>query len=229
MPKSESLAERLLHGDAALASALGAELIAPRRDNFVERPWGGTGMRRFKRLCELPAQLEVTGLGLGEAFEIAAYDADPEAASYPSKVRLTDGSEITLPRLLAMHGETLLGREFVARHGARFPLLPKTLDIHELLSVQGHPEGCTEVYIIIEAEPGATIRVGFATDVDGAAREPPEPGASQFDEPGEIAIPKRASGGGVADLEPAKPVSDGIVGHKRALSYKLTSIPRRGG
>ena len=169
MPQSESLAERLLRGDAALASELAGELISPRRDNFVERPWGGTGMRRFKRLCELPAQLEVTGLGLGEAFEIAAYDADEEAAKYPSRLRLRDGSEITLSRLLATHGEILLGREFVGRYGARFPLLPKTLDIRELLSVQGHPEGCTEVYVIIEAEPGATIRVGFAADVDGAA------------------------------------------------------------
>jgi mannose-6-phosphate isomerase class I len=57
----------------------------------------------------------------------------------------------------------------VARYGPRFPLLPKTLDIRELLSVQGHPEGCTEVYVIIDAEPGATIRIGFSADVDAAA------------------------------------------------------------
>jgi mannose-6-phosphate isomerase class I len=62
-----------------------------------------------------------------------------------------------------------LGPDLVARYGPHFPLLPKTLDIRELLSVQGHPQGCTEVYVIIEAEPGATIRIGFSADVDGAA------------------------------------------------------------
>jgi mannose-6-phosphate isomerase class I len=35
-----------------------------------------------------------------------------------------------------------------------------------LLSVQAHPPGNTEVYVIVEAEPGATIRLGFAAGVD---------------------------------------------------------------
>jgi hypothetical protein len=169
LPSSESLAERLLRGDAKLAAELAASLISPRRNNFVERPWGGTAMRRFKRLCDLPDQIETTGMGLGEAFEIAAYDVDDEARKYPSRLQLRDGSELTLPQLLARHGETFLGRELVVRHGACFPLLPKTLDIRQLLSVQGHPQGHTEAYVIIEAEPGATIRVGFAADVDGVA------------------------------------------------------------
>jgi mannose-6-phosphate isomerase class I len=108
-------------------------------------------------------------MGLGEAFEIAAYDEDEEAARYPSRLRLRDGSELTLAQLLSKHSEVFLGRELVARYGPRFPLLPKTLDIRELLSVQGHPQGGTEVYVIIEAEPGATIRIGFSADVDGAA------------------------------------------------------------
>ena len=169
MAYSESLAGRLLRGDAGVARELAATLLSPRADNFVERPWGGTAIRRFKRLCELPGQLELTGMGLGEAFEIAAYDEDEEAARHPSRLRLRDGSELTLPQLLAKHSEVLLGPELVARYGPRFPLLPKTLDIRELLSVQGHPQGCTEAYVIIEAEPGATIRIGFSADVDGAA------------------------------------------------------------
>ena len=167
MASSESLAGRVLRGDAEVAAELGTGLLAPRRNNFVERPWGGTGIRRFKRLYELPEQREVTGMGLGEAFEIAAYDADEEAAKYPSKLRFRDGSELTLPQVLAKHGERLLGPELLARYGPCFPLLPKTLDIRELLSVQGHPQGCTEAYVIIDADPGATIRIGFSADVDG--------------------------------------------------------------
>jgi mannose-6-phosphate isomerase class I len=45
-------------------------------------------------------------------------------------------------------------------------LLPKLLDVAELLSVQAHPPGNTEVYVILAAEPGATIRLGFNRDMD---------------------------------------------------------------
>ncbi|HZF28325.1 MAG TPA: type I phosphomannose isomerase catalytic subunit [Gammaproteobacteria bacterium] len=104
----------------------------------------------------------------GECFEIAADDSDAEARQYPSVIRLDDGSEVSLPALLDAHADTLLGEDFVRRYGRRFPLLPKTLDVAELLSVQGHPEGNTEVYVIIAADEGATLRLGFNTDVDGA-------------------------------------------------------------
>ena len=171
LPPPRTLAEAVLApgAPAALAVDLRSKLIKPLGTNFVERPWGGTMIRKFKGLCPLPEQAERTGQGLGEAFEIAACDADREAREHPSRVRLTDGSVISLADLLAVHGETLLGAGFVARHGAGFPLLPKTLDIKELLSVQAHPPGHTEVYVIVAAEPGATIRVGFSTDIDAGS------------------------------------------------------------
>src|SRR5690606_20428701 len=97
--------------------------------------------------------------------------ADVEAAQYPSIVPLADGTEVPLPRLLERHAEALLGADFVRRYGRRWPLLPKTLDVAELLSVQGHPPGNTEVYVVMDAEPGATIRLGFAVDVDAGALE----------------------------------------------------------
>ncbi|WP_428099851.1 hypothetical protein [Candidatus Rariloculus sp.] len=168
MPPPQTQAEALLQPGAPAAGLLGARLIKPIASNFVERPWGGTMIREFKRLCPLPEQAERTGQGLGEAFEIAACD-DGEVRDYPSRVRLSDGSVLGLAELLAAHGETLLGAEFVRRYGACFPLLPKTLDIKELLSVQAHPPGQTEVYVIIAAEPGATIRLGFNADIDPRA------------------------------------------------------------
>ncbi len=134
-------------------------------DNLVERPWGGAQLREFKRLGVAAA-----GAGaVGESFEIAADDTDDEARRYPSVVELGDGSTVTLPALLARHAETLLGAAFVARYGPRFPLLPKLLDVAELLSIQAHPPGNTEVYVIVAAEPGATIRLGFRADVDATA------------------------------------------------------------
>jgi hypothetical protein len=143
-----------------------AGIIKPLPRNFVERPWGGTRIREFKGLCPLPDQIRIGGAGLGESFEIAAYDEDAEARAHPSLVALADGSTISLPRLLEREGRLLLGTEWMARHGCRIPLLPKILDIKELLSIQGHPPGHTEVYVIIDADPGATIRLGFKVDID---------------------------------------------------------------
>lgn len=171
MKTPETIAEALLRGDAAVIDRLAAGLLVPRRDNFVERPWAGTSMRGYKR-CHAPLERPLSaGSGLGEAFEIAAFDEDEEAARYPSLIEFADGSRLPLPRLLDVHADALLGSDFVARHGARFPLLPKTLNVRELLSVQGHPPGNTEVYIIIDATPGATLRLGFKADMDPVVLE----------------------------------------------------------
>ena len=161
MPPASTAADRLLEGDRAVATELAARVLKPRRDNLVERPWGGTGLRAFKGL---PAAAR-SGAPIGESFEIAADDGDDEARRHPSVLTLADGSTIGLPALLAVHAETLLGAPFVARYGRRYPLLPKLLDVAELLSVQAHPPGNTEVYVIVAADVGATIRLGFARDV----------------------------------------------------------------
>ncbi len=166
MPSAFTEAQALLNGDRETLARVASRLLKPLKNNFVERPWGGIRMREYKRLAPLPDQRAATGMGLGEAFEIAACDGDSEARQFPSRLRFADGSEVSLASLLDRHAKALLGRQFLERFGACVPLLPKTLNVKELLSVQGHPEGNTEVYIIIEAEPGATIRLGFREDMD---------------------------------------------------------------
>lgn len=168
MPRNETQAQALLRGDRSLAVRLAARLLRPVPGNFVARPWGGPAIRGFKGVAPASGAGDDDG-PWGEAFEIAAYDADPEARAHPSQLALDDGSEISLPQLLSVHGPDILGADFVARFGGRFPLLPKTLDVKELLSVQGHPAGHTEVYVVITSEAGATIRVGFNEDVDSQA------------------------------------------------------------
>jgi mannose-6-phosphate isomerase class I len=163
---TETEAQALLRGDRSVAMGLAKRPLRPLPDNFVKRPWGGTALTEFKGLG---ASARTDEAPVGEAFEIAAFDADAEARAHPSRLRLEDGSEISLARLLALHGRDILGAEFVARFGACYPLLPKTLDVKELLSVQAHPPGHTEVYVIIAAERGASIRLGFAEDVDADA------------------------------------------------------------
>ncbi len=161
MTASMSTAEALRRGDAQRAARLARRLIKPFNNNLVPRPWGGMRMFDYKGVAP-----ERTGAPPGEAFEIAAFDADEEAEQYPSLIGFEDGSTLELPDLLTANAEAILGAEFVARYGACVPLLPKTLDVKELLSVQGHPPGNTEVYVIIYADPGATIRLGFGADVD---------------------------------------------------------------
>jgi mannose-6-phosphate isomerase class I len=152
-------------GDRAQLTGLASRLLPVASDNLVERPWGGDWIKDFKAVASDAAGAPARW---GEAFEISAYDDDDEASRFPSRVRLGDGSFIDLPVLLKAQGKQLLGEEFVGRYGSCFPLLPKTLDVKELLSVQGHPSGNTEVYIIVDSEPGATLRLGFSRDVDAA-------------------------------------------------------------
>jgi hypothetical protein len=155
-------AQALLDGDRVVLDRVASGLLKPLNSNLVRRPWGGTLIPEFKGLSQAPKD----EMPYGEAFEIAAYDDDTEARQYPSVLRFQDGSEASLARVLDSQVEALLGARFVAQFGRSFPLLPKTLNIKELLSVQAHPEGNTEVYIIIDAEPGATIRLGFNGDMD---------------------------------------------------------------
>src|SRR5262245_43299698 len=132
-----------------------------RSDNLVERPWGGVRLFDFKGLASPP-----TGRAYGESFEVAADPEDPEAREHPSTVVMSDGRETPLIDLLRAMPDAILGREHAASLGPRIPLLPKFLDVKEMLSVQAHPRGYPEIYLIIAAEPGATIRLGFRRDVD---------------------------------------------------------------
>ncbi len=161
-PENSTLADAIRAEDRQALAQIAAAPIIPLNDNLVSRPWGGQRLCAYKGLRSTPHQR------WGEAFEICAFAGDEEAGAHPSIIRLADGSEVDLPELLAAAGPAILGEDFVATHGRQFPLLPKMLDIGELLSLQAHPEGFTEAYIIIEADEGATIRLGFKRDVDPA-------------------------------------------------------------
>lgn len=161
--ETDGRADAALRGDRFTLGRLAANLIRVEPNNLVERPWGGEWIRRFK---QLESDTSSPGVRWGESFEIAAFSDDREANQYPSMVGFDDGSSLPLQTLLARHGNSILGERFVAAHGACFPLLPKILDVKELLSVQGHPAGHTEAYVIIDADPGATLRLGFSRDID---------------------------------------------------------------
>lgn len=141
---------------------LAREILPLRNDNLVPRPWGGSRLRAFK---QLPGAGDASRFG--ESFEVAAAPDDTEAAAHPSRIQRRDGAEIVLSDLLAEQGAAILGRAANGDTPPSLPLLPKFLDVKSLLSVQAHPEGNPECYIILDADPGATLRLGFRCDVGG--------------------------------------------------------------
>lgn len=92
---------------------------------------------------------------------------------------LSQAPDGTLVRdAVASDPEAWLGAAHVARYGADAALLTKLLDAGQRLPVHFHPgrafaarelglaHGKTEAWIIIEAEPGASVHVGFKRDVE---------------------------------------------------------------
>lgn len=92
--------------------------------------------------------------------------------------RLADGAD--LPDVLATDPAQWLGEAHVAAHGVAPGLLTKLLDSGERLPVHAHPDrsfakahldcdnGKTEAWIVLDAEPGATVWLGFR---DGLGHE----------------------------------------------------------
>jgi mannose-6-phosphate isomerase class I len=148
-------AERLQRADPRTIAELGTQPIRLRKDKLIERPWGGTRLPAFKHLPGADVRF-------GESFEVSADPSDSEAGANPSIAVFDDGSEMPLPELLACASTQILGVQACpSGPRAALPLLPKFLDIKSLLSVQAHPPGNPECYVILEAEPGAALRVGF--------------------------------------------------------------------
>ncbi len=96
--------------------------------------------------------------------------------------RLDDGQ--ILRDLVEADPEGFLGPEHVARWGANPAVLVKLLDAGERLPVHFHPGrafarehldldyGKTESWLILEAEPGAVVHVGFKEPADAGDRPP---------------------------------------------------------
>ena len=77
-----------------------------------------------------------------------------------------------LEEIIEVYMGNLMGDKVYDRYGLMFPLLVKTLDCNNVLSVQVHPNdelamerhesyGKTEMWYVIDAEPGASLYVGF--------------------------------------------------------------------
>lgn len=140
------------------------EMIQPLQfgDIFKHKLWGGSEIGRLKGID--------AGDDVGESFEISALPGDESRVVTPGP-----DEGLTLRRLIAKYGERLMGRKNFARYGDEFPLLVKFIYSAKDLSVQvhpndeiahamGHPYGKNEMWYIVRADQGATVRAGFKTD-----------------------------------------------------------------
>ena len=129
-------------------------LIQPR---YVERIWGGDD------LAAVLGKPAPRGRPIGESWEV--YDENTVAnGRYAGK---------TIGELRAMLGPDLMGHVAADQP---FPLLTKLIDAKETLSVQVHPDdalaqtlegqpnGKTECWYVIDAQPGAELTYGFSRD-----------------------------------------------------------------
>ena len=105
-----------------------------------------------------------------ESWKISAIDA------FPSEVTHGFLKGNTLPELVEVYMSDLVGELVYEQFETDFPLLVKHIETHEDLSVQVHPDdrlarqrglpnGKTEMWIILHAEPQAKIHFGFKSGV----------------------------------------------------------------
>jgi mannose-6-phosphate isomerase len=131
---------------------------------FKERLWGGD---KLKTVLNKPIDSNQTG----ESWELSTV----EGAISTVANGVFEGQSIT--SILAEFPNEILGTTVCERFGNQFPLLFKFLDAKEDLSVQVHPNdalakqrhnsfGKTEMWYVIQAEPGARLISGFKETID---------------------------------------------------------------
>lgn len=126
--------------------------------------WGGNKIQSFKGL-----PLDSEG-HVGESWEISGIKTEAsvvEGSKYNGK---------TLPRLTELLKDRLVGKKVYDAFGNEFPILVKFIDAAQDLSIQvhpdntmaqryGYPNGKTEMWYVISAEPCAHIISGFSKPV----------------------------------------------------------------
>jgi len=121
--------------------------------------WGG------EKICRLKGESTLSTC-IGESWEISAMPG--------SESIVADGTDkgLALSELIKKYGRKVLGDVVYDKYDGQFPLLLKIIDANSDLSVQVHPgqemarrlhscPGKTEMWYIIDHEPGAKLYNGF--------------------------------------------------------------------
>lgn len=127
-----------------------------------DKIWGGT---KLKSLFDKAAKTDK----LGESWELSGYDGDESVVTNG----LLAGNN--LAELIEIYMGELVGDSIYDEYGLYFPLLFKLIDANENLSIQVHPGdevaaerhnsyGKTEMWYVVDADPGAELIIGFTKD-----------------------------------------------------------------
>ena len=129
-----------------------------------ERLWGGKELLA-KAKAGKAANIDPQK-AYGESWELSAVAGDVSVVAN-GFLKRNDLEEI-----IEVYMGNLVGDKIYDRYGLTFPLLIKSLDCHDVLSVQVHPDdelaaerhnsyGKTEMWYVVDCEPGAALYVGF--------------------------------------------------------------------
>lgn len=102
-----------------------------------------------------------------------------EASTVPSSVSVVSNGPLAgrdLASIISQEGASLLGEAVYNEYGGKMPLFVKFIQANRDLSIQVHPNdtlaaerhntfGKTEMWYIIDAEPGATLFSGFSHNI----------------------------------------------------------------
>ncbi|MFI2743113.1 type I phosphomannose isomerase catalytic subunit [Zhouia sp. PK063] len=124
-----------------------------------ERLWGGT---KLKTVLNKEIENDITG----ESWELSAVPGDVSIVSNG------DLKGKSLQEIIDANKADLLGESVLERFGTEFPILIKFIDAKLDLSIQLHPNdelakkrhnsfGKTEMWYVMQADPGAKLIVGF--------------------------------------------------------------------
>ena len=130
---------------------------------FKERIWGG---EKLQTELHKPIHQPL----IGESWEVSTVKGDVSVISNGTL------KGTSLQALIEQAPEVLLGSAVYKRFGTDFPLLIKFIDAAQDLSIQVHPDdalakarhnsfGKTEMWYIMEADPNASIIIGFNRNV----------------------------------------------------------------
>ncbi|MDO4695672.1 type I phosphomannose isomerase catalytic subunit [Porphyromonas sp.] len=130
---------------------------------YKEKIWGGTKVQEYKGVT-LDTSM------VGESWEISSMEEDVSVVSEGN----LKGKNIN--DLIQVYGSELLGDSVFKKYGSSFPLLVKVIYAGDDLSIQVHPDdsfaqtkhqskGKTEMWYILETEPGAFICKGWNKDI----------------------------------------------------------------
>lgn len=133
------------------------------RPIFKQTLWGGGRILPYKGM-------DGTLAHVGESWELSG------VAGAHSVVAEGVLEGCTLPELIDRFGAALVGENNHTHFGREFPLLIKFIDAQQDLSIQVHPgdelarkrhgkRGKTEMWYVIDADPGTTLISGFAREI----------------------------------------------------------------